>query len=125
MGDGPYAHGVGVVGSVQWILYLLVLLLVFGAGVWALVDAALRPGTAFTSAGKASKTAWVLILVGAVVLAFLTMPPGGPLAGGGFLVMSLSAVAVIVYFVDVRPAVAPYSRRRGGRGGSGGTPGGW
>ena len=35
----------------------------------------------------------------------------------------LSAVAAIVYLVDVKPAVAPYSRRRPG--GPTGSTGGW
>ena len=77
------------------------LLLALGLGalaikVWALVDAATRPGAAFPAAGKLSKPIWVAILVAAVLL-------------GGANVMGLfglvGTVAAIVYLVDVRPAV--------------------
>lgn len=64
------------------------------ACVWALIDAALRPAPAFEAAGKLDKTKWLLILGAALVVGNLI--PFLGLAG---------LVAVIVYFVDVRPAV--------------------
>lgn len=63
--------------------------------VWALVDCATAPAPAFEVHGKLSKTAWLVILVLAVVL------------GRGVVdLLSLAGtVAAIVYLVDVRPAV--------------------
>lgn len=64
--------------------------------VWALIDCVTAPSAAFDAHGKLSKTAWVVILVLAVLL-----------AGRGVLdLLSLvGTVAAIVYLVDVRPAV--------------------
>ncbi|CAM5784877.1 DUF2516 family protein [Cellulomonas persica] len=112
----------GIVGSLQWILYLLFLLVIFALCVWALVDLLLRPASAFPSAGKRTKNFWLLILAVATFLAFLALPPLQLLPFLGLL----SAVAAIVYLVDVKPAVAPYSRKRRGPGrGPGGSTGGW
>ncbi|MBT0993951.1 DUF2516 family protein [Cellulomonas sp. DKR-3] len=112
----------GVVGGLQYIVYLVFLLVIFGLAVWALVDAAVRPAGAFVSAGKRTKNFWLAILVAATVLSFLTCPPLYLLP---IFLALLSAVAAIVYLVDVRPAVAPYTRRRGPRGPSGPSRGGW
>ena len=103
-----------VFGSLQWGIYQLFLLAIFALCVWALVDAALRPVSAFVSAGKRTKAFWLGILAVATLLAFLAMPP---LMVMQFLGL-VAAAAAIVYLVDVRPAVARYTRRRP-RGGSG------
>jgi hypothetical protein len=66
---------------------------------WAFIDAAIRPAAAFLAAGKQTKQIWLAILGGCV---FLCMVGAAGLFGiFGFAV----AVATIVYFVDVRPAV--------------------
>ncbi len=109
----------GVVSAQQW-LFLLVTLAVFVLSVWALVDCLVRPARAFPTAGKRTRSFWLAVTGGATLLAFLALPP----AGIQFLGL-IAAVAAIVYLVDVRPAVAPYSRRRGGRGGAGPSRGGW
>lgn len=112
----------GIVGSLQWYLYLLFLLVVFALCVWALVDLLLRPASAFTSAGKRTKNFWLLILAVATFFSFLALPPLQLLRFLGLI----SAVAAIVYLVDVKPAIAPYSRRRRGPGrGPGRSAGGW
>ncbi len=108
----------GIVGSLQWILYLLFLLVIFVLCVWALVDLLRRPASAFPAAGKRTKNFWLAIVGVATFFAFLALPPLQLLPFLGLL----SAVAAIVYLVDVKPAVAPYSRRQGG---PGRTPGGW
>ena len=64
------------------------------AGIWGLVDALVRPAAAFQAAGKLERRWWALICLGAVLFG-----PTFPIIGLGFV------VAVIVYFVDVRPAV--------------------
>ena len=78
---------------------LLLLTLGIGAGLiklWALVDAATRPGPAYVAAGKLTKPVWIAILAAAVLL-------GGLDVLGIFGLLGL--VAAIVYLVDVRPAV--------------------
>lgn len=116
-----------IFGSVQLILFLLFSLVILALTVWALVDALRRPAHAFAAAGKQTKQIWSIILGIATAVAFFTVPP--PLGLGAFptFLGLLSAVAAIVYLVDVRPAVAPHSGRggRGGRGGSGPSTGGW
>ena len=104
----------------QFIVFFVLHLVVLVICVVALVDAARRPAAAFVSAGKRTKNFWVAVTAAAAV-SFVAMPPTG-IAGLRFLVL-IAAVAGIVYLVDVRPAVTPYSGRRGPRGGS--PRGGW
>lgn len=66
--------------------------------VWALVDAVSRPSAAFPAAGKLTKPLWLAILVLCVGLCLLARSVLGLIGG-------LVAIAVIVYLVDVRPAV--------------------
>ncbi len=112
----------GIVGSLQWIIYLLLTLVVFGVQLFALVDAARRPASAFTAEGKLSKPVWLAILGVAAVLGFLSLPLGGPSLG--FLGL-IAVVAAIVYLVDVRPRLQPYGNGRRGGGSGGNRPGGW
>lgn len=115
-----------MIATAQVWLFLIFYLAIFVTAVWALVDCLRRPASAFPAAGKRTKNLWAIILVVAVVVAFIAVPfPGGYGLGGGiFGFLSLAAaVAAVVYLVDVRPALAPYSRRRGPRGPR--SPGGW
>ena len=115
--------------TLQVYVYLALYLTVFVFAAWALIDALSRPPGAFVSAGKRTKNFWLAITGAATAVAFVAIPP--PLGFGAMSFLALgAAVAGIVYLVDVRPAVRPYSGRggRGGRGqGGGGTPprGGW
>ena len=109
-------------GGLQHLIYVVFLLVIFALTVWALIDAARRPAGAFVSAGKRTKNFWLVILVAATVLSFLTCPPSFLLDP---FVAIVSAVAAIVYLVDVKPAVAPYTRRQGPGGPSGPSRGGW
>jgi hypothetical protein len=109
-----------VIDTAQYYVLLAVGLVAFGLSLWSLVDAATRPPAAFTSAGKRTKTFWVVLTAIATALTFVGV-------GGGLSFFTLgSAIVAGIYLADVRPAVQPYSRRRG-PGGSGGTPsrGGW
>lgn len=114
-----------IFGNVQVLLFLLFTLVILVLAVWALVDALRRPASAYVAAGKQTKQIWSIILGIATAVAFFSVPP--PLGLGAFptFLALLSAVAAIVYLVDVRPAVAPHSRRRGSGGGQGPTRGGW
>lgn len=75
-------------------VFLLVSIATTVAGVWGLVDALIRPAAAFEAAGKLERHWWALICLGAVLVG-----PFFPIIGLGFV------VALVVYFVDVRPAV--------------------
>ena len=107
---------------IQVLLYLLFYLAIFALCVWAVVDLLRRPPAAFTSAGKRTKGFWGAILGVSTAVAFMAIPAPIGLNFLPFLGL-LAAVGAIVYLVDVRPAVAPYTRRRGPRGPS--SPGGW
>jgi hypothetical protein len=114
---------VDIIGLAQVWLFLLFYLVIFGLSAWALVDCLRRPAGAFTAAGKRTRTFWTWVLVAATVVAFISIPPplGLRLPFPSFLAL-VSAAAAIIYLVDVRPAVAPYTRRRGPGGPS---RGGW
>lgn len=111
----------------QQFIYFALYFIVFVLAVWATVDAATRPPGAFVSGGKRTKNFWLAVTGAATAVAFVAIP--APLGFGALSFLALgSAVAAIVYLVDVRPAIRPYSGRKGGRGGPGGrTPprGGW
>ena len=78
-------------------LMLVINLVAVAVGVFDIVDAAIRPAEAFVAAGKLTKPMW-LIIVGLSTVAvwffglisFLGIP---------------AVVAILVYLVDVRPAV--------------------
>jgi len=114
-----------VIGAVQTLVYVAFYLVIFLLAVWALIDLLRRPARAFVSAGKRTKKFWGALLGVAVLLAFAALPP--PIGYGYLSFLALgSAVAAVVYLVDVKPAVLPYSGggRGGGRGPSG-PRGGW
>jgi hypothetical protein len=75
---------------------------VLALALWALIDAVIRPGNAYTAASKLSKPAWCGITALALVFAQLSNPLT--------LFWLLAAVASIVYLVDVRPAVRGLQR---------------
>ncbi len=79
-------------------LFLLLDLALLALAIWALVDAAIRPAAAFPAAGKLSKPIWLAILGTGTAMCLL----GVGLLG---LLGAVIAVAVLVYLVDVRPAV--------------------
>lgn len=111
-----------MIGAVQTLVYVGFYVVIFVLALWALVDLARRPAAAFVSAGKRTKKFWGILLGVAVLVAFVALPP---LRQFTFLALG-SAVAAVVYLVDVKPAISPYSGGRGPRGGgSSGPRGGW
>lgn len=86
--------------------YLLIILrfALLAAEIYAFVDAARRRTDAFPAAGKLTKPAWLAILAISFAVTFFF----GIL--GGFLVGLAAAVATIVYFVDVKPALDEVTR---------------
>src|SRR6478735_11336637 len=99
------------------------MLAIFGLSVWALVDLLRRPSSAFPAAGKRTKAFWGAIVGVATAIAFGSIPPPIGISVFPFFLALLSAVAAIVYLVDVRPAVVPYTRKRPPSSGS--SRGGW
>ncbi len=111
-------------GKVQVVLWWVFNLAILALAVWALADCLSRPARAFPQAGKRTHGFWLAVTGVGVLIAILALPTGWMPSFFQFLGL-VAAVAAIVYLVDVRPAVAPYSRRRGRGGGSGGSRGGW
>lgn len=110
-----------MIRTAQIFLFLGLYLLVLGLSVAALVDVVRRPAAAFPRAGKRTKTFWLAIVGAATAVAFVAIPP--PIGIGALSSLAiLSAVAAIVYLVDVKPALGPMS---GGRGGRRPGTGGW
>lgn len=88
----------GVLALVSWALFLFAL--------FAFVDAAIHREDAYRAADKNSKPFWLIILgIAAVVMKLFSVLSFLPVIG---------LVAVIVYMVDVRPAVRGVSGRGGG-----------
>lgn len=115
-----------MIGAVQTLVYVAFYVVIFLLAVWALIDLLRRPAPAFVSAGKRTKKFWGILLGVATLLAFVALPY--PIGYGYLSFLALgSAVAAVVYLVDVKPAVVPYSG--GGRGprgrGPSGPRGGW
>jgi hypothetical protein len=112
-----------VFSTLQNGIVLLISLAAFVSAVWALVEALRYPNEAYTSAGKQSKALWGAILGGAAAIAFISLPyPFGRGSGiVGFLGIA-ALVAVIYFFVDVKPKLGDRHRPgpRGGRSSSGG-----
>jgi hypothetical protein len=76
---------------------MLVMLAITALTIAALVGVLLQPSAGFVAAGKQTKLVWIGLLV---VGSFVTV---------------IGLVAAIVYFVDVRPAVAAASAGPGGQ----------
>lgn len=91
-----------MIANFQFTVLTFVSLALLVATVVAGVDAVARRAEAFEAAGKLTKNGWLLILV---VCAGMELLLGG-------IGLFIGAVATIVYFVDVRPAVSAMSKRR-------------
>lgn len=99
----------GLIGGIQFYLFLLLALVAVALEVWALIDALRNPSRSFAAADKRTKTFWVAVLAAAVVIGFLTIPPYAPLP---VLFLLVAVVPAGIYLADVRPAVARYSGRK-------------
>ncbi|WP_329176115.1 DUF2516 family protein [Streptomyces sp. NBC_01477] len=87
----------GVVALISWALFLF--------ATFAFVDAAVRRQDAYRAANKQNKGFWLIILgIAAVVMKLFPILSFLPVIG---------LVAVIVYMVDVRPAVREVTGRSG------------
>lgn len=91
--------------DLRYYVLLVIQLLVFAVGVWAVVHAVRQRADAFTAVDKLTKTKWLAILA-ASVLAILFLGYDG----SGFLLSLIATVAVFVYQADVRPKVDEIQR---------------
>jgi hypothetical protein len=85
---------------------LAVVLLSLGLKAFAFVNALLWPAEAYTAASKLTKPAWLAIL-GLGLAAQVLLINSSPLNP----IHLIATIAAIVFLVDVRPAVAGFSRR--------------
>ena len=85
-------------------LVLVAYLALLAIKIWALVDAATRPGEAYVAAGKLTKQGWLIILGLTVVTALMFRSPLGLFSIAG-------TIAAFVYLLDVRPALSSITRR--------------
>ncbi|MGP7959556.1 DUF2516 family protein [Sanguibacter sp. A247] len=97
--------------ELQFLVVLILAVAAFAIEVFALVVALRTPAAAFTNAGKLTRTAWLAIVSIATAVGFLALPFPGVISPLNFLAI-IAAVAAAVFVVDVRPATAPYRRRR-------------
>ncbi|WP_430867874.1 DUF2516 family protein [Demequina aurantiaca] len=107
----------------QAAVILVISLAAFIASIFAVVHAARTPDPAFRAAGKQNKALWLIIMLVAALIAFVSLP--WPLGNGGGTVGLLGLIAlaaVIFYLVDVKPKVSGYSGgSRGPRSNNSGT----
>ncbi len=101
-----------IFGSLQGLIALVFGVAALVLSVFGLVDALRHRPDAFTAAGKATKTIWLVILGVAVALSFYTV------ASPFSLPWILAVVGSGVYAADVRPAL----RQVMGRGSSNDGP---
>lgn len=88
------------------LVYLIMYWAAVPVGIYALAHAALQRADAYTAADKLTKPAWVGIAGGATALLLLNLL----IPGGQLLFYLIALVAVLVYIVDVKPAVTEVQR---------------
>jgi hypothetical protein len=99
--------GNGLITGTFFTVLNVILLALLAFKIFAFADAALRPSAAYPAAGKLTKVAWLLFL--GIAAAFDVF-----FGSVTSILTILGTVAVIVYMVDVRPAlrqVAPRNRK--------------
>lgn len=109
-----------MVGSLQYLIVVVLSVVAFGLEAYALVDAIRHRPDAYVAAGKRTKGFWVAVLAVATAFGFIALPPpigSGIISSLGILSL-VGVVAAAVYLTDVKPAVQQM-RGRGGSGRSG------
>ncbi len=101
--------GSGLITNTFFSVLNLLLLALFCFKLFVFVDAAIRPASAYVTAGKLTKVAWLLILG---IAAFYDFKWGSFFS---FLTI-IGAAAAMIYAVDVRPALRQLSGRSSKRG---------
>ncbi|WP_061963356.1 DUF2516 family protein [Demequina aurantiaca] len=94
----------------QAAIILAISVAAFIAAIFAVVHAAKTSDGAFKAAGKQSKALWLVLMIAATAIAFVSLPwPLGNGSGTVGLLGIISLGAVIFYLVDVKPKVSGYS----------------
>lgn len=112
-------------GTLQWGIVLILSVAAFVGAVWGVIDASRYSPQTFVNAGKQTKTVWVVLLVIAALVAFVSLP--APIGQGGGIIgfLGIAAVAVVgIYFAGVRPKLREFGPPRRNPGG-GNNRGGW
>jgi uncharacterized iron-regulated membrane protein len=94
----------------QTAIVLILSIVALVASLYAVVHAGRTPDAAFKAAGKQSKALWLILMLVAALISFVSLP--WPLGNGGgmFGLLGLIALAaVIFYLVDVKPKVSGFS----------------
>ena len=105
-------------GTLQNLIVFVISLAALVGAIWALIDALRYPNQAYVSAGKQTKVLWGVILgvASAITLVYLPWPPGR----GGMGILGLlgiaATVAVIYFFVGVRPKLREHHTPGSSRG---------
>ena len=90
----------GFFGWIRFGLTVVIAIGVFVAAMLALIDAARKPGTAYTDGGKKTKKFWLLVLGAGGLFALL--------GAVGMINIMLNIIAIVpaaIYWYDVRPAI--------------------
>jgi hypothetical protein len=87
-------------------VYLVITYACMAMGLWALIDAAIRPTAAYPAAGRQTKLIWLAILGGGLLAQWVFPAMFGPINMLGLA----GIVAAIVYLVDVRAKLIEVSR---------------
>ena len=89
--------------EVESYLTLVMIFVLLAITIFAFINSLLYSAESYVAAGKLTKPAWNIILGLAVVLQLIP--------AGLFIVRIALIIAVLVYMVDVRPALAGLRRR--------------
>ena len=111
-------------GALQWGIVLILSVAAFIGAVWGVIDASRYSSQAYVSAGKQTKSLWMVLLVVAALVAFISLP--APIGQGGGIIgfLGIGAVAVVaIYFTNVRPKLRELGPPRRSSGGN--SRGGW
>lgn len=96
--------------SLQALIVLAISVAALVAAIVATIHAARTPEGAFKAAGKQSKTLWLIVMLAAAVIAFVSLPwPLGSGSGALGILGLVSLGAVIYYLVEVKPKVSGFS----------------
>lgn len=88
-----------LIGTAQGTIALVLSLAIFAMQVFAFADAVRHKPESYVAAGKRTKTIWLAITGGAMLLGFLTL--GNPLN----LIALIGVIGAGIYLADVRPAL--------------------
>ena len=103
-----------IIALVEQAVFFILGLVALGLELWAFVDCARHRANAFEATGKRTKTFWLALTGGALLVGVISLfGVGGGIVSTLGLFGLAAVVAASVYLADVRPAV-----KDAGRGGN-------